>query len=142
RRDDAGRELHRAAARLTHPALDRTWGTRHASRPLGYQELHLPAPPVDASGGVRPGGEDMDTTTAAGPNRVKGMGWLPDRPDVRDYVSTTPAVQEKLSTAGSKTVRLLAERAAAVEQGSADPAGELPASADLREWFSPVEDQG
>ena len=84
----------------------------------------------------------MDTTTAAGTNRVKGMGWLPDRPDVRDYVSTTPAVQQKLSAAGSKTVRLLAERAAAVEQGSADPAGELPASVDLREWFSPVEDQG
>jgi C1A family cysteine protease len=84
----------------------------------------------------------METTTAAGTNEVKGMGWLPDRPDVRDYVSTTPQVQEKLSAAGSKTVRLLAERTAAVDEGAGDAAGELPASVDLREWFSPVEDQG
>jgi C1A family cysteine protease len=76
----------------------------------------------------------------AGTNEIKGMGWLPDRPDVRDYVSTTPQVQEKLSSAGSKTVRLLAERAATVSEGS-DPAGELPATTDLREWFSDVEDQ-
>jgi C1A family cysteine protease len=82
----------------------------------------------------------METTKVAGTNEIKGMGWLPDRPDVRDYVSTTPQVQERLSSAGSKTVRLLAERAATVSEGS-DPAGELPATTDLREWFSDVEDQ-
>ena len=83
--------------------------------------------------------------TTAGASRIKGMGWLPDRPDVRDYVSTTPAVQETLQAAGSKSVRLLAQRAAAVAadgEPAVDPAGELPATTDLRPFFSPVEDQG
>ena len=89
----------------------------------------------------------METTTVAGTSEIKGMGWLPDRPDVRDYVSTTPEVQDRLGNAHSKTVRLLAERAAAVTAADgesaavADATGELPAKTDLREWFSQVEDQ-
>jgi C1A family cysteine protease len=87
----------------------------------------------------------METTTVAGTSEIKGMGWLPDRPDVRDYVSTTPEVQERLAAAQSKTVRLLAERAAAVTDGAtqdvADATEELPAKVDLREWFPAVEDQ-
>jgi C1A family cysteine protease len=87
-----------------------------------------------------------ETTTVAGTSEVKGMGWLPDRPDVRDYVSTTPEVHDTLAAAGSKTVRLLAERSAALAADDAatavgDAAGDLPGSVDLRVWFSPVEDQ-
>jgi C1A family cysteine protease len=88
-----------------------------------------------------------ETTTVAGTSQVKGMGWLPDRPDVRDYVSTTPEVQEKLSASGSKSLQLLAERSAAVTaaDGAAgalgEATGELPPTTDLREWFSDVEDQ-
>ena len=89
----------------------------------------------------------METTTVAGTSEIKGMGWLPDRPDVRDYVSTTPEVQERLAAAQSKSVRLLAERAAAVTAADgaspalAEATEELPAKVDLREWFPPVEDQ-
>jgi C1A family cysteine protease len=83
----------------------------------------------------------METTTVPGTGEIKGMGWLPDRPDVRDYVSTTPQVRETLSAAGSKTVRLLAERADTAGDAADAGTGELPATTDLREWFSPVEDQ-
>lgn len=82
-----------------------------------------------------------ETTTVSGASGIKGMGWLPDRPDVRDYVSSTPEVQAKLAASPAKTVRLLAERSAAVSAAEGGTADDLPASTDLREWFPPVEDQ-
>jgi C1A family cysteine protease len=61
------------------------------------------------------------------------LGWIPDYPDFRDYTEETAEVREILRTTGL-AVRGTAERAR--------PSKELPAAADLREWCSPVEDQG
>ena len=58
---------------------------------------------------------------------VKGMGWLPDWPDQRDYTPDHPELRPHLETLG------IAEPA---------DAAALPATTDLRAWFSPVEDQG
>jgi C1A family cysteine protease len=59
----------------------------------------------------------------------RGMGWLKDYPDVRDY---TPAHAE------------VAAALAAAKLGPDLPRARtaLPARADLRRWCSPVEDQG
>jgi C1A family cysteine protease len=56
----------------------------------------------------------------------RGMGWLPDYPDFRDY---TPESDEVAP----------AFKAASV---GARPKKRLPAEVDLRAWCSPVEDQG
>ncbi len=54
-----------------------------------------------------------------------GMGWIPDFPDLRDYTDTTAEVREILEPAGRRKKKV-------------NP----PAALDLREWASPVEDQG
>ena len=54
-----------------------------------------------------------------------GMGWLPDYPDFRDYTEEHEDVS-KIITATGVTKK----------------AASLPSSADLRAWYSPVEDQG
>jgi C1A family cysteine protease len=56
---------------------------------------------------------------------VRGMGWLPDWPDIRDYTAEHEAIAPLLARTGMKA-----------------PKKKLPASADLREWCPPVEDQG
>lgn len=66
-------------------------------------------------------------TTAPGEEHAKGMGWLPDWPDHRDFTADHPEVKESLQTLQ------IAEPA---------DAAALPASVDLRQWFSPIEDQG
>ncbi len=76
----------------------------------------------------------MDTILLPGRTAPTGMGWLPDRPDVRDLTHESPEIKEILGKSGSKTLRSLAAT-------SATESGELPATVDLREWFSPVEDQ-
>jgi C1A family cysteine protease len=53
-----------------------------------------------------------------------GMGWIPDYPDFRDYTEKTKEVKSIFSLKGELRVK------------------SLPVSADLREWCSPVEDQG
>lgn len=56
--------------------------------------------------------------------RKRGMGWIPDYPDFRDYTEKT------------EEIRLVLGR-------PRGPRGkEPPAGVDLREWCSPVEDQG
>lgn len=58
--------------------------------------------------------------------KVKGMGWLPDIPDLRDYSLTHEEVSPMLNDIGiKKTVPK-----------------SLPAKTDLRSWCSPIEDQG
>lgn len=54
----------------------------------------------------------------------RGMGWIPDYPDFRDYTEKTEEVKAVL-----KPTRALKVRS-------------LSVSIDLREWCSPVEDQG
>jgi C1A family cysteine protease len=53
-----------------------------------------------------------------------GMGWLPDYPDFRDYTENTEEVKKVLEPTGPQKAK------------------KLSASVDLREWCSPVEDQG
>lgn len=56
------------------------------------------------------------------------MGWLPDYPDIRDYT----VEHEKILPLIQKTGKMNKENIKT----------ELPAATDLRQWCSPVEDQG
>jgi len=58
------------------------------------------------------------------------FGWLPDLPDFRDYTPATASVREILSAPAPGAAR-----------GGPKPRP-LPPAVDLREWCSPVEDQG
>lgn len=57
---------------------------------------------------------------------MKGMGWLPELPDFRDYTFQTDVIASILGA-----LKLPKK-----------PASGLPSTADLRKWFSPIEDQG
>lgn len=58
----------------------------------------------------------------------RAMGWVPDRPDIRDYSLKTPEVAKDLArTAFGKKAKAKSVK--------------LPAKADLRQWCSPIEDQ-
>jgi C1A family cysteine protease len=59
-------------------------------------------------------------------DQLKGMGWLPDLPDYRDYTFQSEAISSIL-----KILKLPKK-----------PVPSLPGTADLRQWFSPIEDQG
>jgi len=56
--------------------------------------------------------------------KKRGMGWIPDFPDFRDYTEGTKEVKQVLGAQGPLRAK------------------SLPASVDLREWCSPIEDQG
>lgn len=60
--------------------------------------------------------------------RIRGMGWLPDVPDFRDFHTDHPDVQAELDRTGIPST---------VASDS-----ELPKSIDLSAYCSPVEDQG
>jgi len=70
----------------------------------------------------------------------RGLGWLPDVPKPDDYTEDHPKVAALLE----KTK--LAPRAAAAAANNAPAAMSAPstamATADLKAWFSPIEDQG
>ena len=69
----------------------------------------------------------------------RGMGWIPDYPDIRDYTKETAEVQELLAgQAGGGGVPLRAGRAGRVRK----PRASLPGKVDLRKWCSAIEDQG
>ena len=53
-----------------------------------------------------------------------GMGWIPDYPDFRDYTERTDEVKSVLQSTGVLKAK------------------SPPVSVDLREWCSPIEDQG
>jgi C1A family cysteine protease len=72
----------------------------------------------------------MESILLAGNTAHTGLGWLPDRPDFRDLTYTSTEVRDVLGGSGSQSLQRLAA-------GKND----APASADLREHFSPVEDQ-
>jgi len=63
-------------------------------------------------------GDYMDST------KKRGMGWIPDYPDFRDYTDKTEEVKFVLETTRVLKVKI------------------LPGSIDLRQWCSPIEDQG
>lgn len=56
--------------------------------------------------------------------RRKGMGWIPDYPDFRDYTEETLEVKALLGEEKRKKGR------------------KIPQNVDLRQWCSPMEDQG
>lgn len=58
----------------------------------------------------------------------RGLGWLPDYPDLRDYTQQSEAVVPLLAKTAVPKVGTKSKKA--------------PAKVDLREWCSPVEDQG
>lgn len=62
---------------------------------------------------------------------MKRYGWLPDYPDFRDYTEQTEEIASILKPPAQSGKRAVKAKAAA-----------LPAAKDLREWCSPVEDQG
>jgi len=64
-------------------------------------------------------------------SKTRGMGWRPDLPDFRDYTEETPDVRTVLAPTGVT---------AAAAKGARPY--RLPAAVDLRDWASPVEDQG
>jgi C1A family cysteine protease len=61
----------------------------------------------------------------------RGLGWIPDFPDFRDYTGETPEIRTILAPTG------LPASAAGRKRRP-----KLPAAVDLRPWASPVEDQG
>lgn len=64
-----------------------------------------------------------------GTNRVVGTGWLPPLPDLRDYTAEHPEIADMGVKLG-------------VAKGKRAAPATLPKLVDLREWCSPVEDQG
>ena len=68
-----------------------------------------------------------------------GMGWLPDYPDFRDYTIEHDKVAPGLKASGQKD----SVKGMLAKVGVFKPAKKsLPKSIELREWFSPVENQG
>jgi C1A family cysteine protease len=68
----------------------------------------------------------------------RGMGWLPDYPDFRDHTIDHDELPQRLKELGQKdSVKTMLSKVGLAKKGKA-----LPASADLKAWFSPIEDQG
>ena len=98
----------------------------------------------------------MNTTGLPAPVR-RGMGWLPDYPDLRDYDEARSEIRDIVDAAdaseldpgpgparakaGKGPTRARSSRALP-PLGERTRAGDLPASVDLRENCSPIEDQG
>ncbi len=70
---------------------------------------------------------------------LKGMGWLPDYPDIRDHTVENNEVPPKLTELGQKdSVKKMLKKVGVVDKAKVAP----PATVDLRPWCSPIEDQG
>ena len=68
----------------------------------------------------------------------QGMGWLPDYPDFRDYTIEREDLSGDLSRRGEKEpVRSMVSKV-----GLGAETIRAPAAIDLRQWCSPIEDQG
>jgi C1A family cysteine protease len=79
-------------------------------------------------------------------SQILSYGWIPDLPDFRDYTADTVSIREILVPTGLPPARVVpvpgtVQKAGAAAAGRRPKAASLPASADLREWCSPVEDQ-
>lgn len=68
----------------------------------------------------------------------RGMGWLPDYPDVCDYTLERDQVSAKLQALGqTDSIKVMLAHVGALGAPKA-----LPKKIDLRPWCSPIEDQG
>ncbi len=72
------------------------------------------------------------------PRPQRGMGWLPDLPDIRDYTTETTAIPSTAAAKGERDSIKSMLKTIGVDA----PVKSLPTSVDLREYFSPIEDQG
>ena len=71
-----------------------------------------------------------------------GLGWVRDLPDFRDYVPERPwGLDEEPKAEGSRLIEALTSLGV-LTKGAVATAVALPAAADLRPWFSAIEDQG
>lgn len=67
------------------------------------------------------------------------MGWLPDYPDLRDFTPEHDVVPQRLAAMGqTKSIRAMLGQSGILGPTQSD----LPDSVDLRQWCSPIEDQG
>ena len=70
--------------------------------------------------------------------QLRAMGWLPDYPDFRDYTVDQAELPTKLKRIGTQqTIKQQLGKTDATA-----PAAALPPIIDLRQWMSPIEDQG
>jgi C1A family cysteine protease len=68
-----------------------------------------------------------------------GMGWLPDYPDFRDHTMDQEEVPTRLKALGQKdSVKAMLRKVGVAEPQKAGSS----APVDLRQWCSPIEDQG
>lgn len=68
---------------------------------------------------------------------LRGMGWLRDYPDFRDYTIEKDTIAPRLQALGqTKSIKEML-----MEVGVMQKDAFMPTSIDLREWCSPVEDQ-
>lgn len=72
-------------------------------------------------------------TAAVSPQRL-GLGWLRDLPDFRDYTADEPEVAGLLTRVGALS--------SVGAKGKKPKAVSAPSTVDLRQWCSPIEDQG
>jgi C1A family cysteine protease len=67
------------------------------------------------------------------------FGWLPDYPDIRDHAVDYDKVSPRLKALGQReSIRSMLSHAGTADLSRID----APASADLRQWCSPIENQG
>lgn len=70
---------------------------------------------------------------------MKGMGWLPDYPDFRDYTTGEDTLSPRLLRFGQKdSIKAMLAKVGVAVTGKLS----LPSRADLRSFCSPIEDQG
>ena len=71
--------------------------------------------------------------------RIKrGMGWLPDYPDFRDYKMDQDTVSSRLKRLGQQdSVKAMLAKVGVLKATRT----KLPDNIDLRKWCSPIEDQ-
>lgn len=71
-------------------------------------------------------------------NEPHGMGWVRDYPDFRDYTVNHNVVSSQMKAAGQRSVKDNLQKLGVLKA----KAKSAPATVDLREWCSPIEDQG
>jgi len=81
-----------------------------------------------------------EPVTIAETGQVVGTGWMPPVPDLRDYTEATPEIAEMARMLGL-VGEPLTEKKTGKAKGSREPMAPL-ASVNLKQWCSPIEDQG
>jgi C1A family cysteine protease len=69
-----------------------------------------------------------------------GMGWVPDHPDIRDFTEKTDEVSSKLLSLGQKdSIKKMISKQSKIRSSKVPL--KIPPSVDLRQWFTPIENQ-